>query len=78
MAKMPLLFIAGSDFLYNIAFYFLCFFFRGQFEMAYYFVNIILPEVVYTTILACIIYPGIHFLMKRIELPDKKGEQTIV
>ena len=76
--KMPLLFIAGSDFLYNIAFYFLCFFFRGQFEMAYYFVNIILPEVVYTTILACIIYPGIHFLMKRIELPDKKGEQTIV
>jgi len=76
--KMPLLFIAGSDFLYNMAFYFLCFFFRGKFEIAYYFVNIILPEVVYTTIMACIIYPGIHFILKRIELPDKKGDQTIV
>ena len=76
--KMPLLFITGSDLLYNFAFYFFYFFFRGKFELSYYFLNIILPEVVYTTIMACIIYPVIHFVMKRIELPDKKGEQTIV
>lgn len=76
--KMPLLFIAGSDFVYNIAFYFFHFFFRGKFEISYYFTKIILPEMVYTTIMACIIYPLIHFVMKRIELPEKKGEQTIV
>ena len=76
--KMPLLFIAGSDFVYNMAFYFFYFFFRGRFEISYYFMKIILPEMVYTTIMACIIYPLIHFVMKRIELPEKKGEQTIV
>lgn len=76
--KMPLLFIAGSDLVYNMAFYFFYFFFRGRFEISYYFMKIILPEMVYTTIMACIIYPLIHFVMKRIELPEKKGEQTIV
>jgi len=76
--KMPLLFIAGSDLVYNFAFYFFYFFFRGKFEISYYITKIILPEIVYTTIMACIIYPVIHFVMKRIEMPDKKGEQTIV
>jgi len=76
--KLPLLLIAGSDFVYGLAFYFFYFFFRGKFEISYYFLKIILPEVVYTTIMACIIYPVIHFVMTRIELPEKKGEQTIV
>ena len=76
--KFPLLFIAGSDLIYNIVFYFFRFFFRGRFNITFYFFDIILPEVVYTTIMACIIYPVIHFVMKRIETPENKGEQTIV
>ncbi len=76
--KMPLLFIACSDIVYNLAYYFLHFFFRGKFDFSYYFMHIILPEVVYTTIMACIIYPIIHYVIRRIELPEKKGEQTIV
>jgi len=76
--KLPLLFIAGSDLIYNLAYYFFHFFFRGKFEISYYFMKIILPEMVYTTIMACIIYPVIHYVINRIELPEKKGEQTIV
>ncbi|MBS7302572.1 MAG: rod shape-determining protein MreD [Lachnospiraceae bacterium] len=75
--KLPLLFIAGSDLAYNILFYFLNFLFRGRFEFLYYFRHIILPEVVYTSIMACILYPFIHFIMMRIEVSEKKGEQTI-
>jgi len=76
--KLPLLFIAVSDLCYNILYYFFLFFFRGKFNFVYYLKHIMLPEIVYTALLACIIYPFIHFVMRRIEVPEKKGEQTIV
>ncbi len=76
--KIPLLFIALSDLVYNILYYFILFFFRRRFDMMYYLMNIILPEVVYTTIMACVIYPLIHYVMKRMEASEKKGEQSIV
>ena len=76
--KLPLLFIAVSDFCYNILYYFFHFFFRGKFDFTYYLIHIMLPEMVYTAIMACIIYPCIQYVMRRIEAPEKKGEQTIV
>jgi len=76
--KLPLLFIAVSDFCYNVLYYFFHFFFRGKFDFIYYLKHIMLPEIVYTALMACIIYPFIHFVMRRIEVPEKKGEQTIV
>ncbi len=76
--KLPLLFIAVSDFAYNVLHYFFYFLFRGNFDFFHYCRQIILPEMVYTSIMACILYPLIHFIMIRIELPEKKGEQTIV
>ena len=76
--KLPMLFIAVSDIVYNLLYYFFYFLFRGKFDLLYYFQHIILPEVVYTTLMACILYPVIHFAVNRIEAPEKKGEQTIV
>lgn len=76
--KLPLLFITMSDLACNILQYFFYFLFRGKLQFFSYFKQIILPEVVYTAIIACILYPLIHFVMIRTELPEKKGEQTIV
>ena len=76
--KLPMLFIAVSDLAYNVLYYFLYFLFRGRFDLLYYCRHIILPEVVYTTIMACVLYPVIHFVVSRIETPEKKGDQTIV
>ena len=76
--KLPLFFIAVSDLAYNLLHYFFYFLFRGKFEFGYYLQHIILPEIVYTSIMACIIYPLIYLVMMRIEVPEKKGEQTIV
>ncbi len=76
--KLPLLFITMSDLLYNVLFYFFQFLFRGKFEFGYYMKTVILPEIVYTAIMACILYPFIHYVMKCIEVPEKKGEETIV
>lgn len=76
--KLPLLFIVVSDLVYNIFYYFFQFFFRGKFDFIFYLKTIMLPEVVYTAIMACVFYPFIHYVMRRIEAPEKKGEQTIV
>ena len=76
--KLPMLFIAVSDLVYNILYYFFYFVFRGKFDLLHYFKHIILPEVVYTTLMACILYPLIHFAINRIEALEKKGDQTIV
>lgn len=76
--KLPLLFIAVSDLAYNILHYFFYFLFRGKFDLFYYIGNIILPEVVYTSIMACVLYPMIHHIMIQLEASEKKGEQTIV
>ena len=76
--KLPMLFIAVSDLVYNILYYFLYFLFRGRFDLPHYIRHIILPEMVYTTLVACVLYPVIHFIISRLEAVEKKGEQTIV
>ena len=76
--KLPLLFIATSNLAYNVLHYFMYFLFRGDFNFLFYLKKIILPEVVYTSIMACVLYPLIHLIMTRIETSEKKGEQTIV
>ena len=76
--KQPMLLIAISDLAYGLIQYFFQFLLRGRLDFGFYFTNIILPEVVYTTIMACIIYPIIYFVMRRIEMPENKGEQNIV
>lgn len=54
--KLPIGLIAASDFISCLVTYFVQFFSRGRFEFGYYFVHIILPELVYTLILAVVIY----------------------
>ena len=76
--KLPLMLIIGSDFSYNAICYFLLFFLKGKFNFFYYLLHIIIPEVVYTTVLACILYPLIHVIYRKLEDSEKKGEQTIV
>ena len=75
--KMPLLFIAGSDLTYSLVYYFLVFVLRGNFHFAFYLKNLILPEMVYTTIMACLIYPLLHMMMMYLDRKEK-GEQPVV
>lgn len=75
--KLPLLFIVCSDLLYNVVYYILAFVLRGHFNVMYYLRSIILPEVVYTTVMACILYPMISFVMKYFEVQEK-GDQQVV
>lgn len=75
--KMPILFIAAGDFLYSLTYYFLAFFLRGNFNFGFYLKNLIFPQLLYTTIMACILYPLFHIILKQLE-KSEKGEQLIV
>ena len=52
---------------------------KGRFDYLYYLRGIILPELIYTTVLACIIYPFVHFIFEKIDIFDAKhmGETYI-
>lgn len=54
--KLPIALIALSDFFCNMIIYFVLFWFRGRFEFGYYLIHTILPELVYTMIVAILLY----------------------
>ncbi|MBR6095048.1 MAG: rod shape-determining protein MreD [Lachnospiraceae bacterium] len=62
--KLPLLVITGSDLAYSLMMYFFAYLFRARFHFGYYFLNICLPELVYTLFVALLIYPGFLLLYR--------------
>lgn len=76
--KLPIALIVGSDFLYNIVIYILTFFLKGRFQFLYYFLNIIIPEMVYTIIVTCVLYPLLLLVENRLERKEKEGASKIV
>ena len=76
--KLPIALIVGSDFLYNIIIYVLTFLLKGRFQFLYYFLNIIIPEMVYTIIVTCILYPLLLLLENLLERREKEGASKIV
>lgn len=71
--KLPLVLIIGSDFLYNLVSYILGFLLKGRFQVGYYFLNICIPEIVYTVVVTCVLYPILLFVEKRLDRQDKEG-----
>ncbi|MCR4648091.1 MAG: rod shape-determining protein MreD [Lachnospiraceae bacterium] len=55
--KIPVIMITSSNLAQSLLTYFFLFLFRSRFDFLFYFVNIILPEMVYTLLIAIIIYP---------------------
>lgn len=71
--KLPLVLITGSDFLYGLVTYLLLFLLRSRFDIGYYFLHIILPEVVYTIVVTIILYPLILATNKFLDKEEKRS-----
>lgn len=65
--KLPLGLIIVSDISYSMTCYILLFLMQGKFNFPFYFTNVIIPEVVYTILVTCILYPIILKLNERLE-----------
>lgn len=61
--KFPLLFISASDFAYLLMVYITGFLFRARFNIGYYFIHLMLPELVYTVAISPLLYLPIRKLL---------------
>lgn len=76
--KLPMLLIMASDVVYNAGVYILKFFFRGQFHISYYFLHIMVPELVYTVLVMIILYPILLKINQRLEAIEKRSSAKFV
>lgn len=76
--KLPLALILGSDLIYGVVNYVILFLMRGRFDVQYYFMNIILPEMVYTILVTLLLYPLILIINKKLEDTEKRGARKFV
>lgn len=76
--KLPMLMIAASDIVYNVAVYILKFMFRGQFHFGYYLLHIIIPELVYTLLVMILLYPVLLKVNQKLEAIEKRSAAKFV
>ena len=68
--KFPLILVTLSDLSYGIIVYLVMFLLRGRFDFPFYFVSVILPELIYTVLITVAIYPlhlKIHSILTKHE-----------
>lgn len=68
---LPLGVIAAADTCVSLVCYIVMFFMRARLDIGYYILHVILPETVYTIVVAFIFYPLLLFLHKRMSLADR-------
>ena len=76
--KLPVISIGISEFLYGILIYVFRFLLNSEFQFLYYLKHIILPQVIYTTIAAFILYPLLRKINRRLEAEEKRSASTFV
>ena len=65
--KLPMILIGTSEMLYCFICYIFLFLLRGRMNLGYFFIHIMLPDVVYTVLVTLLLYRGIRFLNERLE-----------
>jgi rod shape-determining protein MreD len=76
--KLPLVLIFTSDLLYGLSYYVIMFLLRSRFDFSFYFLKIILPEVIYTIAITLIYYPMLLLIHKLLERSEKKEGMRFV
>ena len=75
---IPIVFITISDFLFGFICYVLMFLFRTKFNIGYYMITVIIPEMVYTAIVAIFFYPLILMIHNRIDDREQRSAKKFV
>lgn len=75
--KLPIGLILISDLSYSMICYVLLFLLNGKFHFLYYLKNIILPEMVYTIVITCALYPIILFINNKLEFRERRRKRGV-
>lgn len=76
--KLPIALILGSDCFYGLVCYVIMFLLRSRFEFDYYFMHIILPEIVYTIVVTIFLYPLILWINTGLERSELRSGKKFV
>lgn len=76
--KLPLLLIAGSDFVYGLTIYIFKFLLRSDFDFIYYLNRIIVPEAIYTIAVTMLMYPLLLYINQKLEAEEKRSASKFV
>lgn len=76
--KLPIVLILGSDCFYGFTCYVIMFLLRSRFDFGYYFVHIILPEIVYTIVVTIFLYPIILWINTGLERGELRSGKKFV
>ena len=76
--KLPIALILASDCFYGLICYVILFLLRSRFDFQYYFMHIILPEVVYTIFVTIFLYPLILWINTRLERGELRSGKKFV
>ncbi len=75
--RMPMLLILSSDLTYGVLFYAFRFLLRGRTHFPFYFLHVILPETLYTLLIALILYPLMARIYMAFERKRIEKEQNL-
>ena len=76
--RLPLLLIGASDIIYCGAMYVLRFLFRSKLSLAYYFINIMMPEMIYTVLVSIIMFKIIYSVCSVFDKIEKRSSKKFV
>ena len=76
--SIPIVIITITDFLFGFICYVLMFLFRTKFDIGYYMMNIIIPEMVYTALIAILYYPLILRIHVKIDEIEERNAKKFV
>jgi len=70
--RQPLILISASDILSNLVIYFVLFLTRRRYDFGYYLFNVIVPEWVYTVVIAIFLYIVLLKINQKLETYEKR------
>ncbi len=76
--KLPIVLIICSDLFYSLTCYLLMFMMRTRFHISFYFLHVILPEIVYTIVVTIFLYPVILWINRKLESSEKRSAKKFV
>ena len=76
--KLPMALITLSELSFSTVCYILLFLLNGRLNVLWYFMHLILPELIYTILVTLVLYPVILFVNQKLDAFERKRAQKFV
>ncbi len=76
--KLPLALVGASEFIYSFMIFIVSFVLRSKFNMSYYFIQVMIPGLVYTLLVTLVVYQLMRKINLWLEKLEKRSESKFV